>query len=138
MFETFENQNPVFYVMGEFHQETKEAVENIKDEFKTSKIVIPGEIRQKLVKDKRLYIGIDLALISMADVAILTYGSFGDFGGLLYKDKREVLFPLGHPSHNETGVNFGVPTFKGIPWKIKPQNELVEAKLTQTNLTLSS
>ena len=120
MFETFEKklQNPVFYVLGEFHQETKEAVENIKDEFKTSKIVIPGEIRQKLVKDKRLYIGIDLALISMADVAILTYGSFGDFGGLLYKDKREVLFPLGHPSHNETGVNFGVPTFKGITWKL--------------------
>ena len=33
--------------MGEFHQETKEAVENIKDEFKTFKIVIPGKIRQK-------------------------------------------------------------------------------------------
>ena len=113
-------QDPVFYVMGEFHLETRKAVDILRDEFKTSKIVIPGEIkiRQKLVKGKRLYIGMDLALISMADVAILTYGSFGDFGGLLYKDKREVLFPLGHPSHNETGVNFGVPTFKGITWKL--------------------
>ena len=62
--------------------------------------------------------GIDLALIAMADVAIVTYGSFGDFGGLLYKDKQEVLFPLGHPAHNETGVNDGVPTFQGIEWTL--------------------
>ena len=54
----------------------------------------------------------------MADVAIVTYGSFGDFGGLLYKDKQEVLFPLGHPAHNETGVNDGVPTFQGIEWTL--------------------
>ena len=65
-----------------------------------------------------LPVGIDMALLAMADVALLTYGSFGDFGGLLYKDKREVLFPLGHPMHNRTGVNFGVPPFKGITWTV--------------------
>ena len=68
-------------------------------------------------------IGIDMALIAMADVALLTYGSFGDFGGLLYKDKREVLFPLGHPMHggpedHRTGVNFGMPPFKGLTWTV--------------------
>ena len=64
------------------------------------------------------FTGIDLALIAMADVAIVTYGSYGDFGGLLYKDKQEVLFPLGHPAPNETGVNDGVPTFQGIHWTL--------------------
>ena len=70
-----------------------------------------------------LPVGIDMALLAMADVALLTYGSFGDFGGLLYKDKREVLFPLGHPMHggpenHRTGVNFGMPPFKGITWTV--------------------
>ena len=64
-----------------------------------------------------LFPGIDFALLSMADVTIVTYGSFGDFGGLLYKDKFEVLFPKGHPAHDETGLNSGVPRFHGIDFK---------------------
>ena len=44
-------------------------------------------------------LGIDLALLSMADVSLLTYGSFGDFGAILYKDKKEVVFPKSHPAH---------------------------------------
>ena len=64
-----------------------------------------------------LFPGIDFALLSMADVTIVTYGSFGDFGGLLYKDKHEVLFPKGHPAHDETGLNAGVPRFHGIDFK---------------------
>ena len=61
-----------------------------------------------------------MALASMADVAILTYGTFGDYGALLNKDK-DTYFPKNHPTHNETGVNFGIPRFYAIPWiKIRP------------------
>ena len=44
-------------------------------------------------------IGVDLALLSMADVSLLTYGSYGDFGAILLKDKTDVVFPKGHPAH---------------------------------------
>ena len=59
--------------------------------------------------------GIDLALASMADVSILTYGSYVNFGALLTKTK-DVYFPKNHPAHNTNGLNLGIPGFYGIPW----------------------
>ena len=48
--------------------------------------------------------GIDLALLSMADVSLLTYGSFGDFGAILYKDKKEVRTVLTRLCESENFV----------------------------------
>ena len=55
-------------------------------------------------------------MMSMADASILTYGTFGDFGALMNKDKV-AYFPKNHPAHNSTGVNAGIPGFVGIEWK---------------------
>ena len=55
--------------------------------------------------------------MSMVDVSVLTYGTFGDFGALMTRNKV-VYFPKNHPAHDETGVNMGVlPGFIGIEWK---------------------
>ena len=58
-----------------------------------------------------------MALMAMSDVLVMSYGSYGDFGGLLGKDKKRVLYPLGHKTHFETRVNTGIiPRFLPIPW----------------------
>ena len=62
--------------------------------------------------------GVDFAILAMADVAILTYGSYGTFGTLFGADKLAVYYPLNHPSHDETGVSNGLPRFKGIEWDV--------------------
>ena len=50
-------QNPVFYILGEYGRETQVVVEGLQNEFKSANIVIPANNRQKLVKDKSLYVG---------------------------------------------------------------------------------
>ena len=62
--------------------------------------------------------GVDFVILSLADVVILTYGSFGDFGALFGTNRLPVYYPIKHPSHDETGVNKGLPGFKGLPWTI--------------------
>merc|ERR1711862_318402 len=47
--------------------------------------------------------GIDMALASMADVAILTVGSFGDYAAILTKDK-DTYFPKNHAARTELVV----------------------------------
>ena len=64
-----------------------------------------------------LCLGVEMALIAMSDVVILSYGTYGDFGALLGKDKKQVLYPKSHKAHDETGVNQGLPRFMPIPWK---------------------
>ena len=65
-----------------------------------------------------LLVGIDMLIISKADVVILTYGTFGDFGAILGKDKKEVLYPKGHEAHDESGINWGrLPGFTPLDWK---------------------
>ena len=65
-----------------------------------------------------LFLGVDFAILSMAEVAILTYGSYGDFGTHFGKDKQAIYYPFNHSSHDATGVNKGLPRFKGIPWNV--------------------
>ena len=74
--------------------------------------------------DKLSAIGIDLLLLSMGDVSIVTYGSYGTMGGILTKNK-DVFYPKGHFAHNETQLNSGrVPHFYPLPWsKIKPNSQ---------------
>ena len=52
-------QNPVFYILGNPRdpRETHVVVKGLKNEFKSANIVIPSGNRQKLVKDKSLYVG---------------------------------------------------------------------------------
>ena len=50
-------QSPVFYILGEYDGETQVVVEGLKNEFQAANIVIPSGDRQKLVKDKSLYVG---------------------------------------------------------------------------------
>ena len=54
----------------------------------------------------------------MSDVLIMSYGSYGDFGALLGDDKLQVLYPKSHKTHDETGVNLGIPRFVPIPWDV--------------------
>ena len=62
--------------------------------------------------------GVDLALMAMCDVLIMSYGSYGDFGALLGRSKKQVLYPKLHKTHDESGVNLGgMPRFVPIPWK---------------------
>ena len=60
--------------------------------------------------------GIDLLLLSMGDVSIITYGSFGIFGGLLTKDKA--IFHLKkHPALEKTQLNEGnIPLYHPLSW----------------------
>ena len=76
---------------------------------------------QKTVRNtiNTYFSGIDMALMAMSDVLILSYGSYGDFGALFGKDKKQVLYPKGHKTHDETGVNMGLPRFVPIPWKLR-------------------
>ena len=79
---------------------------------------------QSLIKTNMdFYKGIDLALMSMVDVSIMTYGSFGDFGVLLTRDKV-AYFPKNHPAHKETGVNLGIPGFIGLEWTNLPNTTI--------------
>ena len=60
--------------------------------------------------------GIDLLLLSMGDVSIITYGSYGIFGGLLTKDKV-TFHPKKHPALEETQLNAGyIPLYHPLPW----------------------
>ena len=62
-----------------------------------------------------------MALMSLADVFIMTYGTFGGFAGILSKDK-EVYYPKNHPALNEIGINSGrVLNFVGVEWKKLPK-----------------
>ena len=60
--------------------------------------------------------GIDLLLLSMGDVSIITYGSYGIFGGILTKDKA-IFHPKKHPALEETQLNEGnIPLYHPLPW----------------------
>ena len=68
-----------------------------------------------------LLLGIDLTLLSMGDVSIITYGSYGIFGALLTKDKA-IFHPKGHPALNEFQLNEGdTPHFHPLPWSINQE-----------------
>ncbi|XP_075246840.1 uncharacterized protein LOC142340207 isoform X2 [Convolutriloba macropyga] len=111
-------KKPVFYILGYTNQEVQAFFENHKEDFKGMTIVIVAPVQEKLFKDEQKdLVGIDMALMAMSDVLVMSYGSYGDFGGLLGKDKKRVLYPQGHKTHFETRVNTGIiPRFLPIPW----------------------
>ena len=62
-----------------------------------------------------------MLIISMADVVVQTYGSFGDMGAILGRDKKEVLFPRGHKDHYEKYFgNKLLPGYTPIRWNRLP------------------
>ena len=54
--------------------------------------------------------------MSMVDVSIMTYGTFGYFGALLTKDKV-VYYPKNHPIPKKNRIDVGIPELIGIEWK---------------------
>ena len=60
-----------------------------------------------------------MLLLSMGDVVILTYGTFGAFGGLLIKDK-DVFYPKDHPAYKaalKQLINDRVPRYTPLEYK---------------------
>jgi len=122
--------NPMFYLLGENPKELQQYVDTGDLDFARSRIYIPSMMIEEISSDlldhnkmKMIRKGIDLALISMADVSILTYGTYGVFGAILTKEK-DIFYAKDHGTGNYTGVNFGIPRFTAIPWKyIKPKHK---------------
>ncbi|XP_075246836.1 uncharacterized protein LOC142340205 isoform X2 [Convolutriloba macropyga] len=113
-------KNPVFYVLGWTNSDVKEFFSKHEEDFKGMKVVIVAPIQFQMFKsESKNLIGIDLALMAMSDVLVMSYGSYGDFGALFGKDKQMVLYPKNHKTHDETGINLGVPRFVPIPWTEK-------------------
>ncbi|XP_075256267.1 uncharacterized protein LOC142348702 [Convolutriloba macropyga] len=113
-------KKPVFYILGYTSRDVEGFFKSHEGDFRGMKIVIVAPIQSKLFNDdQKDFSGIDMALMAMSDVLILSYGSYGDFGALFGKDKKQVLYPKGHKTHDETGVNMGLPRFVPIPWKLR-------------------
>ena len=67
-----------------------------------------------------MFSGIDLALLSMSDILIMSYGSYGYFGALFGHEKQQILYPNKHKTHDLTEVNQGnMPRFVPITWSEK-------------------
>ncbi|XP_063717273.1 uncharacterized protein LOC134844498 [Symsagittifera roscoffensis] len=114
--------NPVFFFLGNTDQEVSEFLRARSEKFRKFRCVAVAEIRKQTVPDN-LGTGVDLALISQADVVVLSYGTYGDFGALLTRDKQEILYPKDHLGNMETGLLGGLPRFTAIPWKpLKDEN----------------
>ncbi|XP_075262971.1 uncharacterized protein LOC142354538 [Convolutriloba macropyga] len=114
-------KNVVFLMFGENDAELRQYLNSHMSSFPSSiRMVIVGPERDRMLgaDKKELSLGVDFAVMSMVDVLIMTYGSFGLFAALLTKDKHEVLYPKDHVSHGENGVNRGFTRFTAIPWKV--------------------
>ncbi|XP_075251840.1 uncharacterized protein LOC142344189 [Convolutriloba macropyga] len=112
-------KNPLFLITGSTDSDIRNYFNSHKSSFHGLRIVQVSSIRNKVfTKYKNPGPGIDMLIISKADVVILTYGTFGDFGAILGKDKKEVLYPKGHEAHDESGINWGrLPGFTPLDWK---------------------
>ncbi|XP_063721859.1 uncharacterized protein LOC134848377 isoform X2 [Symsagittifera roscoffensis] len=113
-------KKPMFYIVGYSDKDVDNFFHTHKEEFSPYhyKLVAPYEREMLPHRRTKSYQGIDLALLAMSEVLILSYGSYGDFGALLGRDKKHVLYPGKHKAHDETGVNLGLPHFLPIPWNI--------------------
>ena len=60
--------------------------------------------------------GTDLAVMSLADSAIFTHGTYGYFGIFLTKPKQEVLYPTNYQA-NIPMANAKLPNWLGIDWE---------------------
>ena len=60
--------------------------------------------------------GTDLAVMSMADSAIFTHGTFGYFGTILTKPKKKVLYPTNYKSL-DAYVSANLSNWEGIDWQ---------------------
>ncbi|XP_075255067.1 uncharacterized protein LOC142347616 isoform X2 [Convolutriloba macropyga] len=109
---------PLFLVVGHTPEDISHYFAKHKHKFQHYRIVQAWRLKNKAGLSTDTGIGVDFVILSLADVVILTYGSFGDFGALFGTNKLPVYYPINHPSHNETGVNKGLPGFKGLPWTI--------------------
>ena len=54
----------------------------------------------------------------MSDVLIISYGSFGNFGAFLGKQKLQVFYPKKHKANEDNGINLGLPRFTPISWQL--------------------
>ncbi|XP_075250316.1 uncharacterized protein LOC142342701 isoform X1 [Convolutriloba macropyga] len=110
--------NPLFLVVGNTPNNISDYFSRHEQEFQQYRIEQTWRLQENAGLSTDMGIGVDFVILSLADVVILTYGSFGDFGALFGTNRLPVYYPIKHPSHDETGVNKGLPGFKGLPWTI--------------------
>jgi len=93
----------VFYVLTE-PESLADAKATLKGDLNQHAIEFPSDFMGVADADWKVdgYLkGVDLALLTMADCSIVTYGTFGHYGALLGKPKVEVVRPAGHPANKE-------------------------------------
>ncbi|XP_075256400.1 uncharacterized protein LOC142348787 isoform X2 [Convolutriloba macropyga] len=115
--------NPIFLITGHTEEEVSQYLLSLYNfSVKGFRIVQMSAARSKLItKYENPGPGIDMLIISMADVVVQTYGSFGDMGAILGRDKKEVLFPRGHKDHYEKYFgNKLLPGYTPIRWNRLP------------------
>ena len=67
--------------------------------------------------------GTDLAIMSLADSAIFTHGTYGYFGIFLTKPKQKVLYPINYQA-NIPMANANFSNWIGIDWKLLPPRQI--------------
>ncbi|XP_063714512.1 uncharacterized protein LOC134842212 [Symsagittifera roscoffensis] len=81
------------FVVGYNDRDVSTFFKNKAKGFEGLKIVLTTLERSKLIKDPKTFPAIDMALLSMADVMIMTAGTYGMSGALLGKEKLVVFLP---------------------------------------------
>merc|ERR1712029_185765 len=107
-------QKPLFYFVSEDNEKMMKYL-NKELDLESLIYAIPGLQTDQMNKNPDITKGIDLALLSMSDVAIMTYGSFGEYGALMTCDK-DVYYPKFHLTNNKSRIHLGIKRFQGIPW----------------------
>ncbi|XP_075257598.1 uncharacterized protein LOC142349741 [Convolutriloba macropyga] len=111
-------KNAVFFVLGNTDKDIGNYLKGHTKFFSQFRVVQVSKKRQTLEPNDKEALGVDLAIISLADVVIMTYGTFGAFGAVLTRDKDEVILPSYHKGLEEPGLNEQLPKFTKINWTL--------------------
>ncbi|XP_075256803.1 uncharacterized protein LOC142349251 isoform X2 [Convolutriloba macropyga] len=111
-------KNAVFFVLGNTDRDIDNYLKGHTKFFSQFRVVQVSKKRQTLEPNDKEALGVDLAIISLADVVIMTYGTFGAFGAVLTRDKDEVILPSYHKGLEEPGLNKQLPRFTKINWTL--------------------
>ncbi|XP_063720932.1 uncharacterized protein LOC134847689 isoform X2 [Symsagittifera roscoffensis] len=86
-------QTSTIFVLGYTDKDVFNFFEMHSREFDGLDIIFVSHERSNLIKDPHKYAAIDMVLLSMADVLIMTVGTYGESGALLGKEKQAVYLP---------------------------------------------